>query len=41
MNKSVKTIELGANAIGNEGAVALADTLKVDSSLVNIYLGGN
>jgi hypothetical protein len=41
MNTSVTCINLGYNAIGDEGAVALADALKVNTSVTNLALYNN
>jgi Ran GTPase-activating protein (RanGAP) involved in mRNA processing and transport len=42
MNASVTSINLiGYTTISDEGASAIADALKANTSVTNIYLGGN
>jgi len=40
-NKSITTLHLGNNAIGDEGTKHLADALSCNDSLTDLYLKGN
>ena len=40
-NKTVETLDLEANNIGFEGAVALAEALKNNSTITTLNLWGN
>ena len=41
MNTSLTNIDLDGNNIGDEGAKAIGEALKVNTSLTEIYLDGN
>ena len=41
MNKSLTELNLYGNSIGDAGAVALVEALKVNKSLTRLYLNSN
>ena len=40
-NRVMTELELGVNEIGDEGAKAIAEALKVNAVLTKLWLGGN